>query len=222
VVPNGVDTNSFNVGPERSFINEFARNPTSNRPVLFAYLGNVSRHLNFQVLLEAAGDAELDSRVRFVVIGGSADQIAEYRATVSQAALKRLDFLGSIPHSQVPRILENCLAGLICYPTKTGAGGAQTMKLLEYMAAGLPVITTKLLGVAEVLERDYGLYYGMEDSKGLVALINKLTQNPELARQIGMDNQKLALEEYSWEKVGRKLTEIYEGVLLPSEREFLP
>jgi glycosyltransferase involved in cell wall biosynthesis len=89
-------------------------------------------------------------------------------------------------------------------------GGGTKIKLLEALAAGLPtvVFADALHGIAarngsHVLVAD-------KSETGLLAALNRLADEPALARAIGQAGRRLATERYDWGDIARQL----EGRLL--------
>jgi glycosyltransferase involved in cell wall biosynthesis len=96
-------------------------------------------------------DAELLVRLaahrpdtQFVCIGPGGEHIA---AASAARGLRNIHLLGPRPHEVVPTYLMHADVGLILYPFADAARrrtGCTPMKLLEYAAAGLPVVSTWL------------------------------------------------------------------------------
>jgi glycosyltransferase involved in cell wall biosynthesis len=87
---------------------------------------------------------------------------------------------------------------------------------LEAMAAGLPVITTPVAGLADAIE-DYreGLILKNIPPKPNEVAENliKLLGNPELMKKISINNLKRAKEEFDISKISGKIINIYDTIL---------
>jgi glycosyltransferase involved in cell wall biosynthesis len=82
------------------------------------------------------------------------------------------------------------------------------LTLLEAMASGLPVVTTNVCGMADVVEDDRnGMLVDAADADGLAKAIEHLCGCPELRQQLGEEAQK-TMSRYTWEKVTRKLEDL--------------
>jgi glycosyltransferase involved in cell wall biosynthesis len=92
-----------------------------------------------------------------------------------------------------------------------GSGGTR-LKILEAMAAGLPVVSTKV-GVAG-LNLKVGKQALIKDSaKGLAEETIKLLKNPSLAEEIGREGQKFVKEHFDWKEIVKLHDTIYDKLL---------
>jgi glycosyltransferase involved in cell wall biosynthesis len=92
-----------------------------------------------------------------------------------------------------------------------GSGGTR-LKVLEAMAAGLPVVSTKI-GVAGL-----GLTGGIhalisDDYEGLAKGAVKILEDPTFAKKIGAAGQKFVKENFDWEAIVKLHAHIYGDLL---------
>jgi glycosyltransferase involved in cell wall biosynthesis len=67
--------------------------------------------------------------------------------------------------------------------------------VLEYMAAGLPVVGTDIPGIREIMGEEGGRFLAPpDDAEGLAAALLELVTNPEIRRAAGSENERLARE----------------------------
>jgi len=85
-------------------------------------------------------------------------------------------------------------------PINVGSG--IRLKILNYMAAGLPVISTSL--AAEGIKKSYGLIICNNIDK-YPDIINTLFHNPAKLRKMGFANRRVIEKYYSWEIIGKKI-----------------
>ena len=101
-------------------------------------------------------------------------------------------------------------ASVMVTPIK-GSGGTR-LKILEAMAAGLPVVSTSI-GVAG-LDLKNGVHAIIKDSpKDLAQETVNLLKNNKKAESIGKAGQKFAKENYDWKKLVEIQDRIYKKVL---------
>ena len=85
-------------------------------------------------------------------------------------------------------------------------GGGTRLKILEAMAAGVPVVSTSV--GAEGLNAVNGEHLIIADSEADFAdAITKIIQDPELAHRLKNNARKFVCKHYSWEVSGNKLNE---------------
>lgn len=88
------------------------------------------------------------------------------------------------------------------------------ISLLEAMAAVLPIISTPVGGIPEVIvEGENGFLITPGDYVSLADKIIKLIENEELRRMISRNNQEKIREKYDWSIVSTKICEEYKKLL---------
>lgn len=104
---------------------------------------------------------------------------------------QRVHFLG---HRQdLPNVMR--ASDFFVFPSRYEPFG---MVAIEAMASGLPVIVSKVTGVAEIVSPNCGMIIsGSEDKEGLVQALTMLTNNSEQRKQMGLAARQVA-EEHSW------------------------
>ncbi len=93
------------------------------------------------------------------------------------------------------------------------------LAILEYMAAALPVVSTSVGGVPEiVVEGETGLLVPQGDGRALAERIGRLITDPELAQQMGRDGRRRQQERFSAAAMIQEITALYERLLRRSSR----
>lgn len=92
-----------------------------------------------------------------------------------------------------------------------GSGGTR-LKILEAMAAGLPVVSTST-GVAGLNLTNNKQALISESEEGLAKETVKLLQNPKLAREIGEEGRKFVKDNFDWKAIVKLHDAIYANVV---------
>jgi glycosyltransferase involved in cell wall biosynthesis len=86
--------------------------------------------------------------------------------------------------------------------------------ILEYMAAGLPVVATDVGGVREaIVEGETGYIVPSGDDEKMADGIIQLLNNPERARSLGKLGRSIVAEKFSFEHHLRNTLELYDELL---------
>ncbi len=80
--------------------------------------------------------------------------------------------------------------------------------LLEAMAAGMAIITTKGTGCAEVV-KDKALLVEPKNPEAIREALLKLTQNPELCHDLGNAARKRIIDYFGWEPIAQQYIKVY-------------
>jgi glycosyltransferase involved in cell wall biosynthesis len=87
--------------------------------------------------------------------------------------------------------------------------------VLEAMASGLPVVATRIAGSEElVLDGETGLLADPEDVDSLRNGLRRLLVEDETRERMGRASRKRVEEEYSWENVARRYSQILETLVV--------
>ena len=161
--------------------------------VLALYVGNLEHYQGVDMLLEAI--ALVESReLKFVAIGGTPESVAAYRARAAALGLgeQQVALIGARPLAQLGAFLEQ--ADVLISPRLLGNN--TPMKLYSYLAAGKPVLATRIRSHTQVLSDDDALLVeptAPELARGLEALL----RSPALRERLGLAARRLAATRYS-------------------------
>ncbi len=87
--------------------------------------------------------------------------------------------------------------------------------ILEAMAAGLPVIASKVGGIPEVVrDGETGLIVPPNDPKALADAINKLRQDKTLSEKLGKQAQAWAQEHHDTRQLPERVLQVYNQVMV--------
>ncbi len=205
VIHNGVDTAKFQSGKrDRSRLS-----PGTDDGTLVVLVGNMHSDVKGHPWLIAAAPAVIAEfpDTRFVFAGDGQCRAA-FEAQVAQLGLQR-NFLFLGRRSDIPDVLASCDIAVL--PSR--AEGLPNA-ILEYMAAGLPTIASNVGGNRELVEDGVtGVLVPPENSQAITAALLRLLGNPELSRQIAGNGQRLATENFSFERLIREVDELYTELL---------
>jgi glycosyltransferase involved in cell wall biosynthesis len=90
--------------------------------------------------------------------------------------------------------------------------------VLEAMAAGLPVVATRVGGLPEaVVPEDTGLLVSPRDVDGLAAALGRLLDGPETRRNLGRRGRERVVEQFSFGAMVSRHEEVWARLLWGSE-----
>jgi len=90
---------------------------------------------------------------------------------------------------------------------------AMPMCVLEAMAAGKPVIATRVGAVPQLIDRDEtGVLIEPGDVAGLSSAVLQLLENPERARCLGAKGRARTIERFSADSMARQYLQLYSEI----------
>ncbi len=147
--------------------------------------------------------AERDLPVHFLVVGYPTSETAAFLR--SRGLESRCTITGRVPFDTIGKYLA--LASAALEPKENDSGEASG-KLLNYMAAGLPVACFDTPNNRIILA-DSGCYASSGSVDQLVDCIETLTTSPEVASELGERGRARARAEFSWDASAAALQRIY-------------
>jgi glycosyltransferase involved in cell wall biosynthesis len=123
----------------------------------------------------------------------------------------QVEVAGPRPQSEVrARLAGATLFVLPCIAEPSGAMDNLPTVIMEAMAAGVPVVSTQIGGIPEmVVENETGLLVSPNDPSALAGAIEKLLFDPALAKKFGQAGWERACALFSIEKNVRDLLRLF-------------
>lgn len=204
VIYNGLDLSRFSV--ETGDVTKFRLPENARFVTLVANLRHPVK--NIPMFLRAAKYvAEVVPDAHFV-IAGEGELEAELRSLASMLGLDdRVHFIGRCV--DVPSLLS---VSNVCVLTSVAEGFSNS--ILEYMAAGKPVIATNVGGAAEaIVDGESGYLVASDDDSALAARLIELLNDADMARRVGEKGREIVGAKFSTEANLISTTRIYKGLI---------
>jgi glycosyltransferase involved in cell wall biosynthesis len=197
VVPNAVDTTAFHPAARTS--------PRSSARRLI-FVGNLepTEHKGFPTLLDALhtlaqrrGDWHLD-------VVGEGPSRAEYEEKVAASAIAgSVTFHGAVPKTRVAEMMR--ASDIFVMPSRFEN---LPCVIIEAMASGLPVVSTTVGGIPEMVTEADGILVGPGDAPALAEALDRVLSKPEVFERSAIAARAAA--RYSLEAVGSQIQAVYD------------
>lgn len=181
------------------------------------YLGGINKERGLEVILEGMvlvrkryPEAVCDL-VGPVDLGGISKKYLPLEDWLQKG---NIQVRGKVPYNEVPHILKRSHIALVPLLPTLNYQKAIPVKLLEYMAAGLPVVGSRFGYIESIIrENQCGRLAVPADPQALAEEICFLIENPLQALEYAQNGWDAFHSEYSWESQEGKLLEFYAGIL---------
>ena len=185
------------VVPNTTDVPEFpAREPGDDRIV---YLGQVSEARGARELVEL-GRMLRPHGVRLEVIGGADAGVRPLLREAQQEDV--LNWYGFVPNDRALRICAGAMAGLSLLHDTPNYRHSMPTKVVEYMAHGLPVVTTPNPMAQELVtgrpEGPSGLVVPFGDVSAAAESVLRLRRDEELRRNLASTGHRIARASFHW------------------------
>ncbi|HEV8455428.1 MAG TPA: glycosyltransferase family 4 protein [Gemmatimonadales bacterium] len=180
----------------------------SATPIIFAS-GRAMPYKGIPVLLRAVRRLCDDGWQNLhLVYAGNGPALASFRTEATDLGLAKVHFLGK--RTDVPALLADATIAVIPSVWAEAFG----LTVVEAMAAGVPLVATRIGGIPELVEPGVtGLLVEPNDAAGLAAAIGRLLGDAELRENLAAKARVWARERFSLTRVGSDLASAIETTI---------
>ncbi|HTQ04130.1 MAG TPA: glycosyltransferase [Polyangiaceae bacterium] len=211
VVPNGIDVTRFKPDPEaRARVRAELGIPSG--AWLVGTVGRLAPEKDQALLIRAMAPL-LDERRQLVVVGDGPERAALERARAETWRAEFVHLIGA--RSDVAPYLAAMDAFVLSSRTE-----GLPLVLLEAMATGVPVVSTAVGGIPDLVESGVnGMLVPPEDERGLVRELVSLANQPTAGLKLGQAGREAVLRRYSLAQMAERYEEIYQQVTSGVQRK---
>ena len=155
--------------------------------------------------------AELrDVSVRLALAGDGETRDSLRALAAELGVLDRVLFLGTVPHSEMPRYLAS--ADLVLGTSE--ASETFGMALAEAMACERPVLASSWVGFDDVVrDRETGRRFASSQPAALAAVLKEMLASPDRLARYAIDGRRHVVDRFTWAQVEARVQAVYDEVL---------
>ncbi|MDG1148051.1 MAG: glycosyltransferase family 4 protein [Crocinitomicaceae bacterium] len=173
------------------------------------FIGGISRIRGIRELVESLEFVDVEC-----AIAGSFPESFKTEI-IKENGWSKVEELGFINREESLKLKSESIAGLVTFLPLPNHINAQPNKIFEYMASGLPVIGSRFpLWEAIIEKNDCGICVDPENPKEIAKAIQRIKDNPQIAKAMGERGKKQVQEVYNWAIEEVKLIELYRSLLI--------
>jgi len=176
------------------------------------YVGGLYASRGVEEMVAAGRRLHADG-LKFIVAGPIQDAISE--AAIRTAERDGVvDYRGRIRHNEVLPLMAGAVAGFVVLHPEPRFLTSYPVKLFEYMAAGTPAIASNFPLFKDIVEGSAcGFAVDPLSVDEIVEKVRWLQSHPAEARTMGKNGRAAVLSEYSWEREGERLVQLYRSLV---------
>ena len=167
ILSSGVNYNDYNL----------IRKPKKNKKFTIGYIGAIREIIDNKLILDISKelpDAEI------ILIGPELTNFQNLKIC------KNIKFLGKVSHKKIPQMLLNFDVGIIPYKVNKFTDSIYPLKLNEYLAAKLPVVSSNIKTVNEFSKKNSDIIKIAKNNSHMVDILKKIKN-----KEITFDKKKI-------------------------------
>lgn len=181
--------------------------PYQEREAIVAYIGYLADVRGLREMNEAIQLVNIEMSARLVLAG---EMVGGAQGNTFQGG-DLVEQLGPVDRAQIAQLLSRAKIGIVVYHPTANYFHGQPTKLLEYMAAGLPVVASDFPFYRQVIESSgCGLLVDPLQPSDIARAMLWLFRNPASAEEMGRRGQQAVLAHYNWERESESLLRVYD------------
>lgn len=211
VIPNGLNLEEFTDLTQSGCR---ARLKIDQSAKIILYVGRLNRIKGTEYLLHAVdrivrGQVSVPEKIRLLLVGKNQEEEDYYQSLARHLNIEKfVEFVGETPRSLIPVYMK--AADLFVLPSLSE--GFPNV-ILEAMASGLPIITTNVSGLPDIIrDGENGFIVQPGDADQLADRIRELICDDGLSAEFAERNE-IEARSYNWDKIIDRLEQQYRAVI---------
>jgi glycosyltransferase involved in cell wall biosynthesis len=182
------------VVPNTTYVSD--RPPPAPDDPRVVYVGHLSRARGASDMIALARGLHAEGIAVELIGAADADIRPELRDAQRAGVLR---WYGFVPNDRALRIAEGALAGLALLHDEPNYRHSMPTKVVEYMAHGVPVITTPVPPAADIVgPADCGIIVPFQDPAATMQAVRRLRDDPLLRADMGKRGYDTARARFHW------------------------
>ncbi|GAB1715526.1 MAG: glycosyltransferase WbpH [Nitrobacter sp.] len=179
----------------------------NNKKNEVCYIGGMALNRGILEIIRAMEFLQSQTKLN---LAGQLINTAVGSLSLREIGWSKVNALGFLNRDGVRRVLERSVAGLVTlHPVDTFLDSLP-IKMFEYMSAGIPVIASNFPLWREIVEgHECGILVNPLDPLSIAAAIDRLVDNPDMARKMGENGRGAVKKSYNWHIEEEKLLGFY-------------
>jgi len=173
----------------------------------FIFVGRLVKRKGTDTLLKII---ERLPDLRISIVGDGPDREWLESSITQLSKVNNINFIGHVPNNELPDLLSRSLA-LVSPAHSEGL----PLTILESLSSGTPIVATDVGGISDVVIDGHTGYLNHEfDVPAISEALQRLTDHPEQAFEMGRNGRALMEDQYSWQYICQKFEQLYYELVL--------
>jgi len=203
IIPSGIDIELFRKMASKKIKGDYN---LSDQNFIIGYVGGISKTRQLDFALRAFSHIS-NVKYRLMFVGEGDDKQNLEKLARELQIQDRVIFTGSVRYEDVPHYISAFDVGLCHLPDVFVFRHSYPMKILEYLACGIPVLASKI-EAHENISRELSNVYIYNSPESFIQQVKEIS----LERNVPTN-----LDEYRWESICDSIVQMYEQLLCSTQ-----
>jgi len=192
----------------------FSQRESMGNPIRILAISRIVPKKGFQHLLGALKILQDDGVPFELKMVGTGSSLPELESQAKNLKLDKVEFTGPMQQEDIRQLLQTWdLLILPCVVAPDGDMDGIPVTLMEAMACGCPVISTRLSGIPELIkDGETGVLLEAADPKAISEAIFTLRDNPDFYAKLSRGGRNWVNEEFNIKESAKRLSGFFEKV----------
>jgi glycosyltransferase involved in cell wall biosynthesis len=183
--------------------------------VRIVYHGTITHHYGLETLVEGFAITAPELPTAMLEIYGAGDALADVKARAAALGVDdRVSFSDRfLDNAEILETIQGANVGVVANLGIARNAAALPTKLLEYVAIGVPVVSSDLAAVREHFDDSEMLFYEPGDAKALAQALVAVARDPEAAAARAESARERYESSYRWGIYARRYVELLEELI---------
>ncbi len=178
--------------------------PSREEAIHLLYVGSFSLERNIHSLCQAVIQANR-AGLKFIFTMVGSGEAQSYLEKIARDSDGSVVVKAPVPHHEVPSVLAQGHLGVLPFPDEEKFRVSSPIKLFEYMAAGLPILATRIVCHTDVVGNEPFVFWAEQaDPQGFLTALRKIWESMESLPKMGQQ-AAAAAQNWTWRNSALRL-----------------
>ena len=180
--------------------------------LVWLYAGTITRQYRLDVAVQSLAIASSSLPPITLRLLGDGNDIERVLRVADDLGVRQcIEYLGSVQIDNLKNFMNDADIGISCSQAGPFGDLQFSLKVLDYLSQGLPVVCSRTKTLARYIPEDAVFYFEPDDAEDMAEKVIFMWNHPDVVKR-KMENAKKLFPLCTWQKEKTKLIQFYRGL----------